>query len=308
MLPVSSQAQQNGHYSQYMYNKYQFNPAFGGMQRSLSVNSFYRSQWNQLTENPSQLGINAHMPLYLIKGSVGINLETENIGAERNTSVLLGYNYVMPTNIGTFSAGLSLGLLQKRLDGSILRTPTGEYETTVNHNDLLLSNNQASGISPNWRLGIYFLNNNFEAGISVNNLPSSRINVDPYNISLQTNFTFFGEMKIYLENMDAYVKPSILILANSESIQTAITTNLEYGNVFGGLGVRGYDNNSIEGIIFIMGMQIDKHYKLSYSYDYGLSSLQNVNDGSHEFTINYNLQKLIGIGLPPKIIYNTRNL
>lgn len=308
LIPITIQSQQNGHYTQYMYNKYEFNPAFGGLERSLSVNSYYRSQWNQLSSNPSQLGINAHMPLYLLKGSVGINVASENLGAERNTSVLLGYNYILPTKIGTFSAGLSLGVLQKSIDGSKLRTPSGEYENIINHNDLLLSNSQGYGLSPNWKLGVYFLNNNLETGFSITNFPTNQIPVGDYSIDLQTSYTFFTEMKIYLENIDAYIKPSIFLQANNESVQTAIATTLQYGNVFGGLGVRGYDSQSIEGLIFIMGMQIDKHYRLSYSYDYGLSSLQKVNDGSHEFIINYNLQKLIGIGLPPKIIYNTRNL
>jgi hypothetical protein len=39
-----------------------------------------------------------------------------------------------------------------------------------------------------------------------------------------------------------------------------------------------------------------------------MSGLQEVTDGSHEVMLNFNLNKPIGKGKPPKIIYNPRFL
>ena len=55
-------------------------------------------------------------------------------------------------------------------------------------------------------------------------------------------------------------------------------------------------------------LTFNEHYTLSYAYDIGLSALRGSHEGTHEILLNYNLNKLIGAGLPPKIIYNPRFL
>ena len=82
----------------------------------------------------------------------------------------------------------------------------------------------------------------------------------------------------------------------------------EFGNILAGIGLRGYNKHSIEGLNIILGMQLSKHLRVTYSYDYGLNSLQTLSEGSHELGMNYNLQKLISWGLPPKNNIQPRNL
>jgi hypothetical protein len=47
---------------------------------------------------------------------------------------------------------------------------------------------------------------------------------------------------------------------------------------------------------------------LGYSYDLTRSSLNTVSNGSHELLLRYQLDKPVGQGQPPPIIYNPRSL
>lgn len=301
-------AQQSPQFSQFNLNKYLLNPAFGGLERSLSVTAFYRTQWDQIEGAPKQQGVNAHMPIYLLGGSVGFSLMNETAGLERNSSFSLSYNAVRQMEIGLISLGASLGVVQKSIDFTRSLTPDGQYINGINHNDPILGIDKANGINALWSLGAYFSNYWTEVGFRVQNLPRHSIRLNDLNIDIGPNFTLFAEFKALNAIGDYKIKPSLLINRNNQVTQIAGMALTEYGNIFGGIGFRGYNANSIESLMFLMGIQIDKNYRISYSYDYGLNSIGRISDGSHEFILNYNLQRLIGIGLDPPVIYNPRNL
>src|SRR5690242_19640623 len=103
--------------SLFMYDRYAFNPAFGGIESGLAANLLYRNQWAGLPGNPETYMIDAHMPFYLWKGAIGLELFNESISAEDQTAFLLSYNHIIGTNLGLWSVGLRAGLSQERLDG-----------------------------------------------------------------------------------------------------------------------------------------------------------------------------------------------
>ena len=80
--------------SQYMFNKYQINPAYAGMDYSLSITGLYRSQWNEFANSPLSQNINAHLPMYIINGAVGMNLSNYQIGSFNKTNETLLYNFL----------------------------------------------------------------------------------------------------------------------------------------------------------------------------------------------------------------------
>ncbi len=301
-------AQQRAQYSQFNLNKYLINPAFGGLERSLSVTAFYRTQWDQIEGAPVQQGINGHLPIYLLGGSVGFSLLNESAGLERNTSLSLSYNVVKQFEFGLLSGGASIGVIQKSIDLSKAETPDGQYSGGINHNDPLLGISKVNGVNAIWKIGAYFSNYWTEVGFTIENLPSHPIALDDFSVSLSPTYMLFTEFKALNKFRGLKIKPSLLFARNNQETQIAAIALTEYGNIFGGMGVRGFSSTSIESLLFLMGIQIDKNYRVSYSYDYGLNSIGRISDGSHEFVLNYNLQKLIGIGLDPPVIFNPRNL
>lgn len=296
-------------YSQLKFNKFQFNPAYGGMESSLSITALNRNQWSSLQGRPVTQHVNAHLPFYMLNGALGIVLENENIGAFRQSQFGLSYNFVGETPYGLFSVGLRAGLHQYSIDGSSLTTPEGIYEgTTIDHADPLLVANVATGILPRFTLGVYYAGDIFEGGISVSDFTSSSARVGNFNLKQKMNVTGYLEMDVFINDF-LNIYPSLFV--QSDVTQTQATAQV-YARIdrryYAGLGVRGYSKNALDAIIITGGIQFSKHYRLTYSYDLSLNGIKNVNDGTHEFMLNYNLQKLIGQGVAPKIIYNPRFL
>jgi hypothetical protein len=113
----------------------------------------------------------------------------------------------------------------------------------------------------------------------------------------------------YTFSEDIRLASSLMIRWDRASVQSELGFLAHYQeNLIMGLNLRGYNSRSLDALSFILGTQMGEKYRLIYSYDLGLSSLSSVHDGSHEVTLTYNLRKMIGSGLPPKIIYNPRDL
>ena len=309
-------AQQSPQYSLYMLNKYAINPAYGGLDNSLSFTGVVRKQWVNLEGSPFTQQINAHMPLYRLRGGIGISLENDILGASRNSTALLSYNYWVQVNkTSLFSVGLSAGVVQKALDGTKLRASGGEYSEntgTINHNDNRIPIGLETAIAPTVNGGIYFQSKRLDLGFSAINLLGNDLKFnysDGQTDFLQKrHFMLFAATNFEIGDL-IELMPSVLIKSDITQNQVELSTILRYnGNVFGGASIRGYDNVTLDAVVFIAGMKINEKTTLAYSYDLTLSDLKNVSDGSHEITVNYNLNKPIGGGVPPPIIYNPRFL
>lgn len=302
-------AQQPMQFSQYMLNKYQMNPAYAGFDFSLNITGVYRSQWNEFATAPVSQNINAHVPMYIMNGAIGINVANEQIGYYNNTLGTVSYNYVLESAIGLFSGGLKAGIMQSTLNGSGLRSPEGNYEgVTFSHNDPFLSEINQSGIGALFGAGVYYIGNYFESGISFSQFPSQNILINPTKVELVPRMNIYVESDIFI-NESLSISPSILVKTDFVEIQTDISVLAKLsGNIFGGVGLRGYNSRSLDAAILIAGWRFNEHYTLSYAYDIGLSALRSSHEGTHEILLIYNLNKLIGAGLPPKIIYNPRFL
>lgn len=308
-LSLNAISQQGFQYSQYMLDKYQFNPAYAGLELSLHINAALRSQWNGIGSNPQSQYINAHMPFYIWNGAVGMSLSNEQSGLIKNTHITGSYNYVIKNEFGLFSFGGALGIVQKSIDGSRIITPEGDYlDNTINHNDLTIDIDNYNGIAPTWNLGFYYGGETFDIGISIANLPEPTLSTGFSKFGISTLSTLYAEYRYnYSQNLE--ITPSLLVKTDFVEYQSDFSVMGKYnGNIFGSIGLRGYNSNSIDALIFMVGTKINPKYSISYSFDTGLSAIKYTNEGTHELRMTYNLNKVISTGLPPKIIYNPRYL
>lgn len=296
--------------SLFMHDRYAFNPAFGGMESSLAAGLQYRTQWAGLPGNPETRMLNAHMPFYIWQGAVGIQLSNESLGAERHTGFALSFNYIRETTSGLFSLGLRGGLSQKTIDGTKLKSPDGIYEgSIIDHQDINLPNGVVNGISPLIEGGIYFAGDFFEAGLSMTGMYPSGITLDQeIQYAPKPVYHFFGEYFFeYFEQVSIY--PVIYVKSDLVETQAELSVRAEWENILtAGIGYRGFGKNNLDALILLAGVRLSPKFYLHYGYDIGLSSLKSTHQGSHELMIRYNLGKMIGAGLPPRIIYNPRNL
>lgn len=293
--------------SLYLVDLYQVNSAYGGLDNTLSVNFNYRDQWGGITGHPRQFLVNAHLPVVIWNGGVGAFLKSDRLGGLSLTSAGVSYNRILKQESGVISFGSSLGITQARLDGSAIITPQGIYEPgLIDHQDLLLGNRLDRGIRLDYDLSLFIGHEKFDLGISISNLFFPDQGVGDTSIDNSKNITAIGRYPVRLLDMILY--PSVLIKTDLQSYQTDLSCIAKSGNVFGGLSLRGYNSQSLDAVVIIAGIEFNRNYTLSYSYDVGLNEIGSFSGGSHELNINYNLNRLLGIGLPPEIIYNPRYL
>ncbi len=299
-------AQQYPQYSQFSFNRYAINPAFGGLETSLSVTTGLRSQWGQFPGAPKTQFINAHLPLYFLNGSVGMGIENEQLGPFARTMIQGSYNYVYESSIGLISLGGRLGAQQVRISGDQLITPDGIYvDNAINHNDPILLSGDMTGIAPVWGVGLYVRSDWGEGGITFDNVPSNTFRAGDAQYQASQLMSLFLTSEFYLADY-ASVSPVLYVKSDFVQTQVDIGALARYDNAYGGASLRGYNSNSIDAIVLMGGIKMNEHFRISYSYDFGLSSIRSLHDGTHEFVVNYNLNKPIRTGELPPIIYNPR--
>ncbi len=303
-------AQQPAQYSLYMFNPLGWNPAYAGLDNSLSITGVYRKQWTGLTGSPTTQNISAHMPLYIASGGVGINVENDEFGAERWTSALLSYSYQKELGGGILALGVGGGVIQRELDGSKLRTPDGSYiePGNPNHNDPILPLNAETATVPTFHAGVHFITERIEAGFSVRNINEGQAEFSTLTLSLKRNYNFSVGAHFDLGRVLS-LHPYALLRSDLTQTQVDFSVILRYNdNIFGGASFRGYNVNSSDAVAILAGFRLSEKLTLAYAYDLTLSDLNTVSNGSHEIMLNFNLNKPIGQGKLPPIIYNPRSL
>jgi type IX secretion system PorP/SprF family membrane protein len=302
--------QQSPQYTMNMLDKYRNNPAYGGMDASLSITGALKSQWETLPGAPKFQHITAHMPLYIASGGVGFQFFHDEIGVEESLGFQASYNYVYQASFGILSAGISAGILQKKIDGSKLRAPDGFYEGfTINHNDPILSSTVGTGIGPSASLGLYFANDYLEAGIAIDQILGQTVVL---NNAEETSFQFkkitsaFVEYSYYV-NEELQLYPSVFVKTDGVQTQLDVSGRFDYQEIyFGGLSFRGYDKRTIDALAVFIGARVSQNLSLGYAYDITLSKLSTYSEGTHEIVVHYNLGKPLGVGRPERVIYNPR--
>ncbi len=303
-------AQQPAQYSMFMLNPMQWNPAFAGMDYSLQITAGYRKQWTQLPGSPQGQYIGVHMPVYRIGGGVGLQLENDRLGAGRWTSAQVNYSIQKPLGSGTLALGLGGGILQRTLDGAQIRTPDGNYEpgSGLNHNDPLLPVGLESGVAPAFHAGVFFRSERIDVGVGVRHLTENKVDLPSLHYQLER--AIFLQLGFHIDlGRSLTFHPALL--ARTDMVQTQMDVAAVFriqDNYFGGLSFRGYSNETGDAVIGMAGIKLNENLSLAYAYDMTISSLRQVNNGSHEIVLQYNLNKPIGTGRPPRIIYNPRTL
>jgi type IX secretion system PorP/SprF family membrane protein len=309
LAPLSGQ--QIGHYSLYMFNRMYWNPAYAGLDQSLSFTGGFRRQWAGVLEgSPTSQNLTVHMPLYMVNGGIGISLDNDAIGASRVTSAMMAYNYQLPMGRGLLSLGLSAGVAQFTIDGDLLRTPEGSYiePGVILHNDDILPIGRESALAPTFDAGLYYQSEWLEFSLSAKNITQSVASATTLDYTLSR--TFFGMLGLNLDVGRAIsVHPSFFVRSDLAQTQTDATLRVKYNNnIMGGVSFRGYSVSSRDALALIFGFKLSEKASFAYAYDLTLSDLSAVSNGSHEIMLHYNLNRPIGKGRLPNVIYNPRSL
>lgn len=296
--------------SLYMYNPYHAIPAYAGFDGTLSMTAVYRDQWTGIAGSPVTQIVSLHSPMYKWKGGLGFEWHHSALGVEDNNRLSASYNYVIQTKNSYLSFGLQLGLLQKSLDGSLLRARSGIYrDGAFMHNDLVLPENSVSAASPFLGLSLYYIHEWFEGGIALNPIWGlSNDFTDELSIGQAPAGNLYLKSQYKLPILFT-VHGSLLLQTDLIQWQANLATWLDYENSYQlGLNFRGILGPNSDAFSIFGGLRLDDKWTIQYAYDIGLSSLNRIHDGSHELSLKYLLNRRIGEAQKIPVIHNPRFL
>ena len=305
-------AQQAPQYSLYVLNPYAYNPACAGLENSLVATGVYRQQWSNLNGAPEMQHLNIHLPLYMISSGAGLRVENNLVGAHRSTQAILTFSFHRDLGRNAvLSIGASGGFLQYSLDGAKLRAPEGIYEPAgvIQHDDPFLPDGKVQAGTPLVEAGIHLQWKTLGLGLATQPVFAPVLEATSGGgFRLQPVRHYMG-MATYQFSMgqNLAVKPGILVKSDLTETQMEISSIFRWKeNIFAGASFRGLSSSARDAAVLLGGLRINERTTLAYSFDIPLSALQAANRGSHELLLRYELNKPIGTGKLPPVIYNPR--
>lgn len=88
------QAQQDPHYTQYMYNMNVINPAYAGSKENLSIGMLYRKQWVEIEDAPTTATFSGHAPVGKNVG-LGLSVISDKIGPVEENNIYGDFSYTL---------------------------------------------------------------------------------------------------------------------------------------------------------------------------------------------------------------------
>lgn len=278
-------AQQTPMYTQYMLNDFAYNPAIAGTKEYYQAKSNNRYQWIGITDAPRTYVLSVFGPHRKYDMGYGGLLINDITGPTSKLGIYGSYAYNVKIKDGLrFSSGLSLGLLQYKIDGNKI--------TLHDEGDVSMAHEMYVAYIPDATMGIYFYSNKYSAGIAVNQLFGTKVdfkNLEEQELNrLKQHITFHGSY-LYEINNDFSIEPFLLIkFVSPAPIQFDINARVIYRNMFwGGIGFRTKDAASI-----LIGYNYQDQLIFGYSYDLTFSDLRKYSSGTHELMIGAKFNKI----------------
>ncbi len=279
LFNLTSQAQQDPQYTQFMFNNLVLNPAVAGSKESISIFALTRYQWVGLEGSPETQTISVHKPFESISSGIGFHIINDNIGFSNSLSFMADYAYKYELPNGTLSAGVSLGMVQNSLDGSQLRA--------VDPTDTRIPISNENSIGLDAGLGLYYNAENFYVGLSTTHINASRIKLATPTSETDSRLArhiYLTGGYIYPLSANVEIRPSVLIKVQNQA-QFELNTNVFLRQKYWA----GVSYRSSDAISALIGLNITESIRLGYSYDINVSGLSAYNNGSHEITLGYDL-------------------
>lgn len=281
---LDANAQQDPHYTQYMYNMSVVNPAYAGSKESLSGGLLYRKQWVEIEDAPSTGTLFVHSPVGKNVG-LGISFINDQIGPVEENNVYADFSYTL--NLGgehKLAFGVKGGATFQNI-GLLDINPT-----LPNQGDEAFSSN-ANNTFLNVGAGFFYYTNKYYIALSVPNMLKS----DHLEVRRGAQEVKFGSEALHYFLTGGYVfnlSPNTE-LKPSAMLKSAVNAPL---SVDGSLNVRFFQKFEIgatyrleDSFGGMINYAITPGLRVGYAYDHIISDLNVTTPSSHEFMLLFDL-------------------
>ena len=284
LFAISSYAQQDAQFTQYMYNTININPAYAGSRGVLSVFALHRTQWVGLDGAPSTNSFSINTPVNNSNIGLGLSFINDRIGPSDDNSISADVSYSVKTS-ETFK--LSFGV---KATANLLNIDFSKV-SKYNPYDNLAQYNIDNKFSPNIGAGIYYHSNKTYVGFSVPNF----LETEHYNKSSTSPSKSVASERMHYHFIAGHVfdlnesikfKPALLTkLVQGAPLQVDASANFMFNEKF----VLGAAYRWDAAASLMAGFQINKSWYIGYGYDLETTKLANYNSGSHEIFLRFEL-------------------
>jgi type IX secretion system PorP/SprF family membrane protein len=329
ICPIRLRAQQLPHYTQYVLNQYAINPALTGVENYTDIRMSHRRQWTGLEGAPLTSYLTIHMPIgkkdyrttatsFDMDGEnplgpqywrdyeaspahhgIGIQLFNDRIGPFNDFNAYLTYAYHMPIGAKTnLSAGIGAGF------GNLSLSTGKLFFGNVNPTDPAVTNGDyLRNLRFNAKAGLYLYSADYFAGISVQEILPQKIDFSGNTLQSQTgkwvpHVFITGGYRIPLSSDMQWIPSALIKLVKPSPVQFDLNSKFQYRDkIWAGLSYR-----HLYGVAGMAGVRMQRNIHFSYSYDYSVTPLNQVSNGSHEFQLGFLLGNKYG-GTCPKNVW-----
>jgi len=288
IFKLAAYGQQDPQYTNYMFYKLGVNPGFAGAENAINGLLLNRYQWQGFEGAPKTLvfSVDATLNMLGAPGGIGLNVVSDQLGFEKNTQVNVNYAYKTLTSIGNLGIGVSLGVVNKSINGEweIPEDNFGIY--TQPGSDPAIPQGEVSQVALDAGFGLYLSTNKYFLGASVSHLNQAEIKFDE-NVTtyMVRHFYFSGGYNIKLSDPLFELRPTFLLKSDLAGWQLDLNTNVVFDERFwGGISYRIQD-----AVAILFGMEMESGLRFGYSFDLVTSSIRHYGFGSHEIFVSYSL-------------------
>jgi type IX secretion system PorP/SprF family membrane protein len=281
---LSVKGQQDIIYSQYMFDKMLVNPAYAGSSKWVVGSIKNRMQFVGLEGAPITNVLTFQAPVQLKNIGLGVKVLYDKIAVTNSLAATGFFSYHLGFGSGKLSFGLEGGIFNNAYDYNSLNR--------VDAVDPAISSSAESVILPDVSTGVFYQTSSFYIGASAYHLlspvnsASSLGNTDLHPLKK----SFYGVGGYIFELSDKiFLEPGFLLkYAPAAPVQVDFNLCLILHQRFS-IGTSFRTGDAVIGFVKI---DITKNLKVFYSYDYTISHLARVSNGSHEIGISYGIELL----------------
>ncbi len=275
-------AQQDPHYTQYMYNMSVMNPAYAGSKESLSLGLLYRKQWVEIEDAPTTATFFGHSPVGKNVG-LGLSVISDKIGPVEENNIYGDFSYTL--NLGgehKLAFGIKTGLTLHKVG---LYSEIGDGHVPDPDDPAFAEN--ISNTYFNIGSGLFYYTDKYYVGFSVPNMLKSKhldlsVNGGEYEFGSETSHYFFTGGYVFDLNETIKFKPFFMLKsAFSAPTSLDLSTNFLFNEKFE-VGATYRLDDSFGAMA---NYAVLPNLRIGYAYDHIVSDLKVTTPSSHEIIL-----------------------
>lgn len=285
-IGLTSHAQQDPQYTQYMYNMSVINPAYATDDNSMmNLGLLYRTQWARSIGGPTTGTYFVHSTITdRLEG--GLSVVHDEIGdVVKQTGAFADIAYVLPVGVNTkLSFGVKAGatFYSTDFDGFVYSDPLPDPAFAENISQTI----------PNIGAGLFLFSEHYYLGLSAPNLLETKHLQEDSGIVTQgsenIHWFFTGGYVIDLSDTFKFKHSFMAKHVNGARLSVDLNANLLINDMVEIGGGYRFDDSYVGMVNFSM----TKAIRIGYAYDHTISNLGRFNSGSHEIMLLFNIGKL----------------